>query len=435
MTNNRKNWLYISLLTIAICSVTSTYAQKNEWVEQVIIANGGRMETTPPFLDYVTMQYYLPGTQSSGIFDTIRTQSVQDMVVSYGLAYVAAQDSIVKYNLDTYERLAAVKDSGLSRIALYKDLLLVSKKFPSVYYFLEALHAPDLTTSFRLQLPGEAAGIAVLYDSAYIACNGGSTNPMAKIAVVNLKSKTVKRVIDLGTSTNIIHDIYTYGNYIIAIFRTPENGTTGNLAISNILNGQTNLYNFSVSLGKGVDVYNDLLFLGINNGIGSINIPNHAIVDTTIIPDPGFVNHIYITRSDFDYINERFYMNIGNNTTFGICGVATVTGDSVTTFATGLAAEAIAIDFRTPVGIENKAISEKVSIYPNPVTDKVTLFFHDLSGEKQISLVDVMGREYLRFSTRNEDKSAVELDQLPQGVYFLNVQTSQFSTSKKIIRK
>src|ERR1035437_7340767 len=109
---------YISavfLLTFIFFQVSfQSQAQKNEWVNQVIVANGGKFETIPPFADCVSVQKYDPVSHAVTVFDIIRTQSVQDLIIRGNFAYVAAQDSIVMYNLDTYHRVAAVPDSGLN---------------------------------------------------------------------------------------------------------------------------------------------------------------------------------------------------------------------------------------------------------------------------------------------------------------------------------
>ena len=101
-------WCLVALLPLL------TIAQKVEWVEQVIVGNGNKFEATPPYIDYVTVQTYDPSNGSTSVFDVIKTQSVQDVLIANQKIYVAAQDSIIMYDANTLLRLAAVADSGLS---------------------------------------------------------------------------------------------------------------------------------------------------------------------------------------------------------------------------------------------------------------------------------------------------------------------------------
>src|SRR5690606_36455990 len=69
----------------------------------VFVANGGVFETSLPYADYVTIGYYDVYNESYTLFDTIYTQSVQDIYLDWdgiGEAHllVAAQDSIIKYD-------------------------------------------------------------------------------------------------------------------------------------------------------------------------------------------------------------------------------------------------------------------------------------------------------------------------------------------------
>ena len=162
----KKHYILVLILVLFCVGKNSLLkAQDNVTVPQVIIGNGGRFETTPPFFDYVTMESYNTSTQTYTLFDTIYTQSIQDILVSDHYAYVAAQDSLVKYDLDTWQRVAAVADSGLSKLAIYNDKLIVTKQYPVSRFFVEVLNSSDLSIfSLIDNISGECGGAVAAND-------------------------------------------------------------------------------------------------------------------------------------------------------------------------------------------------------------------------------------------------------------------------------
>jgi hypothetical protein len=179
------------------------FTQRAEWVEQVIVCNGGKFESSPPYTDYVTVQSYDPVTLASVVFDEIKTQSVQDAVIyDQQFLYVAAQDSIIMYNLNTLQRVNAVSDSGISRLGLYLDKLVVTKQFPITRFFVEILDANNLSLIARIQnISGDCKGVTVWKDTIYVAVNGGFLGTEGKLAVISTGNWQLKREVNFGPNT------------------------------------------------------------------------------------------------------------------------------------------------------------------------------------------------------------------------------------------
>lgn len=76
-------------------------------------------------------------------------------------------------------------------------------------------------------------------------------------------------------------------------------------------------------------------------------------------------------------------------------------------------------------GIAKINTANKTSIYPNPATNKINVTANDISSLK---VFDVIGKEVI--STKVND---VDVSNLPNGVYFIQVQTNQSTTTQKII--
>ncbi|MGA3013715.1 MAG: hypothetical protein ABSD71_06740, partial [Bacteroidales bacterium] len=154
--------LGLLLISLILSSNILIEAQSNTIAKQVIIANGGKFETSPPYSDYVTVESYNLTTLDVTVFNTIYTQSVQDVLIKNNYAYVTAQDSIVLYNIDTYKRIAAVKDSGINQMALNNNQLIVTKQYPIKRFRVEVLDANTLgLLAFVDGIPGDCEGVNV----------------------------------------------------------------------------------------------------------------------------------------------------------------------------------------------------------------------------------------------------------------------------------
>ena len=434
----KKLYIFTAVLFIVfLVEIHSVQAQRNEWVNQVIIVNGGKFEG-PPYTDYVTVQKYDPVTLTSTVFDVIHTQSVQDVIIDGHFAYVAAQDSIVKYDIDTYQRVVAVADSGLSKLYKYGNKVLVSKQYPIKRFFLEVLDE-NLSLLARVQnISGECAGITSGVDTVFVAVNGGFSGTEGKIAHIKTSNWTVVGETNLGPDAVGIWNLYNYADKIYSVNRTPAgNPNRGSITVYDVFLGTFSNMIVDVLVGDGFGIKDNLLYLKMNEGLGSFDLVTKHIADTTIIPDPGSINRRYITAAAVDYINDLFYINLGNRSTYGVGEIATLAGDSIASYVTGINAEAIAIDYRSPVGI-NLAENAKdfVNIYPNPVTDFLTLNFNGTETIKLIKITDLSGRViHEKYLNGNEKTMKFSCENLSSGVYLLSFLTENGMKTRKFIKK
>lgn len=424
------------LISLLISNIVS--AQRNEWVNQVIVVNGGKYESSPSPSDYVTAQTYNPITQQTNIFGTIYTQSAQDVIIKGSFAYVAAQDSIIKYNIDTYQRVAAIADSGLGKLCLVNNRLIVTKQWPIKRFFVEILNADDLSLISRtLNISGDCGDAIYINDSLYVAVNGGFNSTEGKLAVINTNNWTLTREINFGTDAKGIINLYAYNGYIYGVCETPDVSIkVGNITrYAYFVNSFINIP-LGVNLGVGYGILDSLLYAKMNYGIGTFNLRSHQIQDTVVIPDPGYINRVVITSVAVDYVNKLLYMNLGNLISYGRGVIATNTGDSIGSYTTGINADAIAIDYRTPVGITSHSTSPQFSLFPNPVINDLIIELNDQSLIiKEVLISDPSGKSYNKLYTKTNTLIKVNCSNLPRGLYFLTVKTDQGIATKKFVKE
>ena len=83
-----------------------------------------------------------------------------------------------------------------------------------------------------------------------------------------------------------------------------------------------------------------------------------------------------------------------------------------------------------PVGIAEHFSSEEFTVYPNPASGTVFIYTENISG--QVSLMDLNGKILLAKQTE-AGKTSLDLDDVPAGVYMVQIQTATGLVSKKLI--
>jgi len=433
----------VSLLILSISSII-TLAQKAEWVEQVIVGNGNKFEFTPPYGDYVTLQTYNPSNGNTIEFDQIMTQSVQDIAIANGKIYVAAQDSIVMYDANTLQRLYAVADSGLSRLHVFNNRLIVAKQFPIVRFFVEVLSADDLSLIARIQnISGDCKAILSTKDSIYVAVPGNYLSTEGKLAVIDYNTWTLQREINFGPNAVGITELYNYGGVIFTVNETPFGvSNVGSVTAYDTYNLTHTNYVINMTVGNGSGglknsgMVGNLLYLTLNNGIGSFNLDTRLLEDASIFPDPGSANHIYYTSYDADYVNNRIYANVGNRINWGINLVGSTTGDSITSFTTGFNTDAIALDYRVPVSMEETPSGElTIALFPNPVVDYLRIRPTGNMEVDELIIRDITGKTMWRTSNSDIKGSLVDCSSFPAGLYLVSALTKDGVYSARFIKQ
>ncbi len=95
--------------------------------------------------------------------------------------------------------------------------------------------------------------------------------------------------------------------------------------------------------------------------------------------------------------------------------------------------DAVALSLRT-TGNHEFSISSSIHIYPNPVKDNIHLELHQGLKLVRLSLFDVQGKLWLNETNATEtQKITLNANQLPKGLYFLQVETNKGVMTKKLM--
>jgi hypothetical protein len=431
----------ILTLTMLFLGSSAGISQTMDWTRQIITINSGKFEFSPPMQDFVTVQSFNPATQAVNEFNTIFTQSAQDILIHGNIAYVTAQDSIIKYNLNTYKRVVAVADSGLGKLAIFHNCLIVSKQYPLSEFFVEVLDTATLSLIARVDnISGDCSGITSAGDTVYVAVNGGWMGTEGKIAVIDPSSWTLTREINLGPEAIGIYNLYTYGGKIYSVNKTPYGfPAIGSISAYNPANGSWQTRVLNVKVGNGTGIMDSTLYLMMNEGIGSFQLKSMQIDDTTIIRDPGSASFKFILSSAVDTLNERFYANIGDFVTPGYCLVSSLTGDSITSYPTGISSDVAGIDYREyPQGISDRMPDESVLlVYPNPAVEMVTLHYLGKQRIHEVLITDIFGKVVFHDEKRLAESGiqTISTENLPPGLYCITLRTTGIPVIAKFLKR
>ncbi|MBK7589742.1 MAG: T9SS type A sorting domain-containing protein [Bacteroidetes bacterium] len=87
-----------------------------------------------------------------------------------------------------------------------------------------------------------------------------------------------------------------------------------------------------------------------------------------------------------------------------------------------------------PVGINNYE-ENKLSFYPNPVNDIVTITLNNSESNTQITLSDLRGRILQTLNFKQTDKMTINMKNLSQGIYIIHVIAGEWSRKIKVTKE
>lgn len=419
----------ILLFTIYLLPV---FATAQMVTKQIVIANGGEYSNPN---DFVTINVFDPETQLTSDLATIYTQSVQGMFVNGNFAYVAAQDSLVKINLESGEKVAAIGLSGVNKFGVYQDKLIVTRQYPVTSGFVQIRNLSDLSLIKTFdEISDEAYDVIVVADSAYISVTGGWAATVGKLAILDLKNETFVREIDLGTAAVGISNVFENGNDLFFVCKTPYLGTSGSIIKYNLNNSSATASTFQHILGKAAGTVNGQLYLMIDGNIGSISLNEMAIADLSLITDNS--PNLDITACALDVVNEKIYASFSYwISPDGTGKIFDLSGNETGQYDVGISSEDLAVNYLDVTGFPDAGeVTQQMSVYPNPCLN--TLAFSSAIGQAaNISVVDLAGKEVLSINSSAGFNSPIDVSILKPGYYFLRINIDDQAFTTKFVKQ
>jgi len=144
----------------------------------------------------------------------------------------------------------------------------------------------------------------------------------------------------------------------------------------------------------------------------------------------------------FKTYNKQFLLFISLWVSFAVSVTAQYSGGNGDGYASGASALtnfASVSSLPTPATIFEELSENQVSVYPNPASGIVTLSgLSAFAGGKSIKILitDQNGKTLItKTITKAEDTEQIDISQLVNGVYFINMQTDKEKVVKRIVKE
>jgi hypothetical protein len=420
------NFLRSLFFSVLLLFLFSFSAKPQQALHQLIVVSGGAFSNPN---DFVSLSAYNPSTTFQNNFGEILTQAVQHAVVDGERLYVTATDSLVVLDLNNYQKLSAIPISGPRKMLVDGDYLYVSIQYPEIQNFVRVYNKYSLELiSVIAQVSGETAGMIKFEEKIFVAVPGDWTSSVGKIAILNASNGSFVEEIDLEGMGIGIHDLFIYNGNIITVNRSPWGSVSGILTFFNPISKQVDHYTFPYTFGKGIAVHNNILYLVMNNGIGSIDLNTRLVVNPSIVSDPGSANFVYFADVVFDDISNLFYATTTDYFSFGAGHIFNLSGVQIASFTAGISPEALALDFRNISGLHAQN-QQLLSIFPNPAQERINLRNESSDAILEIQITSMSGKNvFQRTYTNSVENDAIVVSDLSNGVYILVV---SFENGKK----
>lgn len=398
--------------------------------ESIIVVNGGIYGTT----NYANTTIELLNSQNPVNMGTVGTTSIQDIVVDGEYAYIAAQDSIVKYNWLNKTKVAANAFDAPSTLslAMHGNHLLVGNWYApwgwtgayNKHFLIYDASNLSLVDSIP-QVTKPADDFVVVGDYAYIAQNNDKTlgfgDTLGYLAVVDLNTLSLVRYDTLSTNGDEVGRLVVEGDMIYSINKasnTISSYNTVTLAKSTQpsaagVNLKTASYG-PTAFSKGAGVW----YFPFDSGIGSYNLSTNTIVMPNIVNITGSFAFVMDTFNNTFCVSHINYSDQTQNKG----RIYDMNGDSVGMFQVGYSPEALAIVSTTVLGMDVTVAQEDeltYTLFPNPATTTLQIALNQEEAVN-VMVINSMGQTVLN-QTATGSVIELAIEELSAGTYFVAV--------------
>jgi hypothetical protein len=333
-------FLFFSLLVLG--GQVSLHGQVR--TERILMVNGGVFGD--PF-DDVTVMSMIPGQPGTlTVIDSIHSQSAQDLIFEGSQAWVAAQDSIVRYDLQSENRMASTSfgvqtpfgAGSVIKLGIYQEYLLAGNWYGLSDFNLRIFdkHSLQLLDSVGGLFHG-ASDFVVVGDSAYVVQNLTSTafeDSAGFLSVVDLTSFSVVRNIEFPNSGDALGRLVLLDSVLYGI-------NSGNNSIStyDLRNGtsqtQSVSVNFSLNIyGSQWALSGDTLITRINGIPARFDLPGLTLINPQAADTQA-------TALTYDTVNRQYYLTQTDFFSYSTAWIAGADGSLLSEFSPGNSPEVI----------------------------------------------------------------------------------------------
>ena len=261
-------------LLILLSFIISVIFSQTQYINQVLLLNEGSLNfSTQEIIDPVKIGSYDPQTNTyTTIIEISGAKFATDLIIHENSFFVAADDKIFKYDLNTYEMIVSVDVPGVRKLCIYNDYLFITKgdydnaTYSSVVFdsYLEVYSMLDLSLIYSF-ISDEGSGPqwsteSIISDSEriYVAINNGFEwgNYKGIIGIIDPNTFNYIEEVDLGEEGINPINMFKDGDKIYTLNNKNFDGSS--LSILNTTDLDTEIFGLTtVNSGCGASIIRD----------------------------------------------------------------------------------------------------------------------------------------------------------------------------------
>ena len=338
------------------CYIT---VSQNTYVHQVLLLNEGCYDYyEEEILEPVTVGVYNPDDNSyNSVIEINGARFASDLVIYGDYFYVAADNKLLKYDLNTYDLLMSQDVPGIRNIAIYENYLFITKgdydlsSFSSVIFesYLDVYDTSDLSYLFSFDTNNgpqwSTESLLIQNNTLYIGINNAYDygNYKGIVGVVDLDNMTYLNEIDLGEDGLNPINLLFRGDFIYTMNNKNWDGSS--VSIINPTNDNTQTIDLSnVSSGCGVSIIrDDELCYQVSGGSQMFKFDLNNLEEAGLVDN---YEYNYYTISE-NPVNGYVYASIANFVSSSGIVIYDQSHNIINTFFADVATGTIAFDVRS----------------------------------------------------------------------------------------
>lgn len=418
-----------NLLILGIILIFNYLASSQ--LKEILVLNEGSY-------DYVSGKILVPVTvgvydivgkayQQVNIIDNARFAS--DIIIDKSNYWIAADQSISKFDLLSHQLLASMNLVGVRKLAIYNDLLIVTRGeyLKKLEAYIQIYNKNSFKLLFEIpasDLPYTTESIVIKDSHAYIAVNNGFDfgNEVGKIVKLNLNTLQVEAIVDLGTEGKNPENLMIKDNLLLSLNNKSFNGSSVSLFnLENAAVESYNLNNVNSLCGTSVLSGESIIYQEINKTeVGKFKI---ADKQSGVFKDLG---HSFYGMN-FD---PKSKLLCAGETDFKTTGKVHVYDEQFNEnylFDAGVAPGYFAfVDASLLASRDVQALEFDIS--PNPVVSKIRIICQEAVVETQV--LDFCGK-----LLAESNQKSIDIESLQAGVYLLCVKSRDHIGYKRFVKR
>jgi hypothetical protein len=331
-----------------------SFLSAQNYVNQVLILNEGVYDYESPVsvgsYDLLTENY-------TTVVEIDSSRFASDLIIDSTFFYVAADNKILKYHLDSYELLAEVALEGVRKLAVHDDYLFVSRgEYTPFNSYLQVYNKSDLSFVSELDTVNgpkvSTESLIVIDDLVYVGINNGFewNNQEGLVGVINAKTFEYISEIDLGVDGKNPDNIMLYENHLYTV--NNKDWTGSSISQINLSTGVVVTKNISAApTGCGTScIRSGKIIYQISQDVKLFQWDPELVQQEDNSSEIGSFDNFYELAED--QTNQKFYASSTDYTSYGNIQVYDENYNLESTFTTGISPGTIVFDIRQSLSIE-----------------------------------------------------------------------------------